>query len=704
MKFRADTKDVMIFIIFVLFLLYIVAIAVLNISHLSEGVIWGLNPLPAFYQEYLKTTLIMYVIALVGTFAGVKSYFFEREKGFGFHSEKKSNGYSRWAKDVEMMKATKPVRLMDRDSEYAGVPLLYKKDIAYVDNSEAHTLVLGATGSGKTAGIVFPTVKFLSKKGESMIITDPKGEIYLNNGQMLRDRGYNIIILNFRDPQNGNCWNPYTLPYKYYKEDNLDKANELLNDLALNIMAEEQNSDPFWNNTAADYLTGLSLGMFDDASANEININTINFMMTVGDDRFGASTYLKEYFNAKDPNSPACINALGTVNAPNETKGGIIAVLRQKVKTLAVTKNLSEMLSRSDFDLDTIGERPTAVFMIIQDEKTTYHALATIFIKQCYEALISVAQKHGGKLPVRTNFIMDEFANMPKIKDMTTMITAARSRQIRFNMIIQNFAQLNQVYGKDNAETIKGNCTIIYLLTQELSALEEISKLCGDKIVKVGKDSREETRPLITISELQKMKEEEAIVIKSRQSPFRTRLRYAHKNNFGDSAFPKDTYPTREMQPVNLFDIREFVKGQKKNKLFDILEGGNQQANSPFGGMPMPNMQSAMASTGMAGLPNMNEDINVDELVKRIDAKIAELEEEERREKEAMIKGGVAPIEAEKSIVDYVPIEEKQPEPEIVVQEDKKKKELPEVEYKPVDTGKIITDDQFFDDFFTDND
>lgn len=688
MKFKAEQRDVTIFVLFAIFLLYVVAIVTLNLAHLSEGKLWGLNPLPAFSAEKIGGTLMIYVLALIGVGVSVSSYFFEREKGFGFSSEKKSNGYSRWAKDSEIMKVTKPVNLIDRNSPYAGVPLLYKRNTAFVDDSEAHTLVLGATGSGKTQGIVFPTVKFLAKKGESMVITDPKGEIYSKSGQMLRDRGYNIILLNFRDPQNGNCWNPYTLPYKYYKEGNVDKANELLNDLALNIMAEEQSSDPFWNNTAADYLTGLSLGMFDDAKESQININTISFMMTVGDDRFGGSTYLKEYFNAKDPNSPACINALGTVNAPNETKGSIISVLRQKVKTLAVTKNLSEMLSRSDFDLDTIGERPTAVFLIIQDEKTTYHALATIFIKQCYEALISVAQKHGGKLPIRTNFIMDEFANMPKMKDMTTMITAARSRQIRFNMIIQNFAQLNQVYGKDNAETIKGNCTIIYLLTQELSALEEISKLCGDKKVSTGKD-KEETRPLITISELQKMKEEEAIVIKSRQSPFKTRLRYAYKNDFGDNNYPVDTYPTRQMQEVNLFDIREFVKGQKKNKLFDILDGnpavGPKQADNK----------------------DFNEDFNVDELVKRIDAKIAELEAEEQRENETKVKGGTVDIDSSKSLADYATVKEepaviettKAPKP---IKEEKKKKELPTEEYKPVDPDKIITDDQFFDDFFTD--
>ena len=139
------------------------------------------------------------------------------------------------------------------------------------------------------------------------------------------------------------------------------------------------------------------------------------------------------------------------------------------------------MLAYSDFNMRDIGQEKTAVFMIIHDEKTTYHALATIFIKQCYETLIDVAQANGGKLPYRTNFILDEFANMPPLKDVTTMVTAARSRAIRFTFIIQNFAQLNEVYGKEDAETIRSNCgNLMYLLTTELAALEEISKLCGE--------------------------------------------------------------------------------------------------------------------------------------------------------------------------------------------------------------------------------
>ena len=181
------------------------------------------------------------------------------------------------------------------------------------------------------------------------------------------------------------------------------------------------------------------------------------------------------------------------------------------------------MLSHSDFDMKDIGRSKTAVFIVVQDEKKTYHSLVTIFIKQVYETLIDVAQESGGKLPFRTNFILDEFANMPPLKDVTTMVTAARSRAIRFSFIIQNFAQLYQVYGKENGETIKGNCgNIVYLISSELAALEELSKMCGEK--KSKEKEKTSSTPLATVSDLQRLPKWTIVVLRLRKMPFKTKL------------------------------------------------------------------------------------------------------------------------------------------------------------------------------------
>ena len=580
-KFRADPEDILMFVLFAIFLLYIVCIGVLNLSTFAtEGRLYGLNPFPAFGPKYIAATLTFYFLALGGLLVSVSSYFFEREKGFGITMDKKDKGYSRWAKDKEIKEELDRVEIKQENSKAAGVPLILNENEMWVDNSEYHSLVIGATGSGKTQTVILPLVHSLAKAKESMIITDPKGEIYEKTSNMLRARGYQILLLNFRDPQNGNAWNPMSLPYQMYKSGNQDKAIELLDDLALNILYDEsnQNADPFWEKTSADYFSGVALGLFEDAKEEEININSISLATTVGEEKFGGSTYIKEYFAAKDPGSAAAINASSTIMAPTETKGSILSVFKQKVKLFASRDNLSEMLSHSDIDLASIGEKPTAVFIVIQDEKKTYHSLVTILLKQIYETLIGVAQEHGGKLPVRTNFLLDEFANMPPLKDVTTMITAARSRHIRFTMIIQNFAQLDQVYGKENAETIRGNCgNIIYLITTELKALEEISKMCGE--VKSKKDEKTASTPLVTVSDLQRMKQFEVIILRMRKQPFKTKFTPYFKLDWGHK-YPQAEYPQREKQEVHTFDIKEFVKAQKKKKLLEMMNAADNGSNS----------------------------------------------------------------------------------------------------------------------------
>ena len=461
------------------------------------------------------------------------------------------------------------------------------------------------------------------------------------------------------------------------------------------------------------------------------------------------------------------------------------------------------MLSHSDFNMREIGDGKTAVFMIVHDEKTTYHALATIFIKQCYETLIDVAQhEEGGRLKVRTNFILDEFANMPKLKDVTTMVTAARSRSIRFTFIVQNFAQLNEVYGEQDAQTIRSNCgNLIYLLTSELAALEEISKLCGE--VKSKEKDKTASTPLITVSDLQKLKMNEVIILHSRLNPFRTILKPSYQIDWGEtSGFGKGVLTEREKRPIELFDVKEFVKVKKRNKLFEALDN-NKDKKSPspisdnkfkptsileppkslledkddtFDEKPIFNnifnpfnkeelkvdkTEPAKESQGLKGFDELiasfsdDNDItkeekeepstpmfdlndldnkkieknienksvepkfDIDSIVKRIDAKIAELEEQEREEK---LKNGETveePKDISESIIMPKEIETKE-EPiidydkldnTIVEKFDDFMREIDETtkDENPVvniDNDSVVvgdvTDDQYYDDFFDD--
>ena len=706
LKFRADEKDLKIFVGFCILLLYFCAVAVLNAQSLAKtGTFYGFLPFKAFTGEYIATTLLLFILLLAGSCFSVGSYIFEREEGFGITTEKSSKGYSRWCKEKEMKKTLKEIDPSADKIEHAGIAVISDGKKMWVDDGEAHNIVVGATGSGKTQIAVFPMIKILAKAGESMVMTDPKGELYEKTANMLRERGYNIIVLNFRDPQKGNAWNPMNLPYQLHKNGNMDKSVELLDDLALNILYDEKNTgDPFWEKSGADYFTGLALGLFEDAEPDQINLNSMNLMSNLGEERFGGpnNNYIKEYFNMKDPSRPAYVNASGTVYAPEETKGGVLSTFKQKVKLFSSRDNLSEMLAYSDFDMKDIGRKKTAVFMVVQDEKKTLHPLATIFIKQCYETLIDVAQESGGHLPYRTNFILDEFANMPPLKDVTTMVTAARSRHIRFTFIIQNYAQLTQVYGKENAETIKGNCNIMYLISNELQALEEISKMCGE--VKSKEKDKTSSTPLVTVSDLQRLKLGEVIAIRMRMMPFKTKFTMDWelcKNGVWGKSYPDAEYPNREKKEVQLFDIREFVKKKKQEKMESMMEGatsgptpfgggnpfggspfggGNPFGGSPFGGAtpfnqpkePMPSLDSLLGGSSSSS----QETFNVDELVKKIDAKIAELEEEERKEQEANEKEKNKVIEAE-------------------IENNKE-----ETEEKLYETGTY--GDDFFNDFFSD--
>ena len=698
LKFRAEPKDVLYFILFLIFLFYLIAVGIGNITSLSKyGEIVGFNPFPGLSPENIFSTILFFLLAIGGILMLVSSYFFDREAGFGFVKEKKQGGgYAKWAKvdDVKNAIGVKVVNEGDRNYDAAGVPLYAEKGKIWVDDGESHSLIIGSTGSGKTYCIVNPLVHILAKHNESMVITDPKGEIYEKNAGFLRDRGYKIVLLNFRNPQRGNMWNPLSLPYRLYKQGNFDKCNELLRDLAINILHDEKTDDPFWQNTSADYFVALAQGLFQDADESKININSIIQMLTVGEEKYGASTFAKEYFKMKDSNNPAYINAAGTIDAPNDTKGSIISVFRQKINIFAMAENLSEMLSKSDFNMMDIGREKTAVFLIIQDEKKTYHALTTIFVKQCYESLIDVAQEAGGKLRVRTNFILDEFANMPELKDVTTMITAARSRQIRFNLIIQNFAQLNQVYGKENAETIKGNCTnMIYLLSSELSALEEISKLCGDVKVKGKKDKPDETRPLITVSDLQKLKFKDAIIKKQRLDPFKTKLKGVNEYEWNIPQYEKAGYPERKKFAIETFNLKEFVKEKKKNSINESMM--NPMGMRPMMDRPMNNNMPRMPFPGMQNMPSMpmpnlkEDEFDVDALIKKIDAKIAELEkEEEEQKKMEMNKSISTPSYNNEDLKKIV-----EPETEVKVNE-----KLDDIIKKIEDED--VSDDEFFDDFF----
>ena len=243
LKFRADTKDVVIFLVFSAALFLLICLAVANIgSFIKDNTFSGLNIIPAF-TEYFIVTITLFIVCLFAMFMNVQSVFFEREEWIGIEiGDKKEKNYASWAQDKEIKKVLDVVEVdpLSPKAEAGDIPLIMTPKKVLVDNGGYHNLVIGSTGAGKTQTTVLPMVNLLAKHDESMIITDPKDEIYEQTSNYLRSLDYNIVLLNFRDPQQGNSWNPMYLPHSLYKDNKIDKSIELLEDLATNILKDPQ--------------------------------------------------------------------------------------------------------------------------------------------------------------------------------------------------------------------------------------------------------------------------------------------------------------------------------------------------------------------------------------------------------------------------------------------------------------------------------
>lgn len=424
-----------------------------------------------------------------------------------------------------------PSKKIKYNTQNGGIPVGKSDDYALIDSSDAHTMVLGSTGSKKSRLVIMPTIRILADAGESIVVSDPKSEIYERTSGYLRQKGYSISVVNLRNPSFGNAWNPLFIPYQYYLAGDLDKAYEFANDIAANLcLAEITTKDPFWDFSARDLFFGLELLLFkycsetsdDPNSANIENLLRLRNYLFKNYYSFGKNrildtdSALNHYMNDDFITSSALI---GTVNAPEKTQSSILSTFDEKMRCFTIQPTLLSMLSSNNLCLDHLGEEKSAIFIMMPDEKTTYHKLVSLFVKQCYEYIVYQAQKNStAALRIRVNFILDEFASLPAIKDFPAMIAASRSRNIRFVLVVQSKHQLLGKY-YDDAITIQSNCSNwIFLTSREGDLLNELSLLCGHK--------RNGELPLVPPDSLQHLSKErgEALVLSGRLFPIISRL------------------------------------------------------------------------------------------------------------------------------------------------------------------------------------
>ena len=501
---------------------------------------------------------------------------------------------------------------------YGGVPIFYDAEgrKLYIDAADTHSLVFGATGSLKTRSVVSPTIKVLGYAGESMIINDPKGELYARHAAELEKLGYNIVDINFRNPSVGNSWNPLYIPYQFYISGDEDKAAEFINDISNNLMVSEKSSnDPFWDYSASDLLYGLIQLLFRYCKDHDKDINSVNIgnLLTLRRKLFASKQQAKNSILWKYASEDELVAASlsGSIYAPNDTMNSILSVFDQKMRTFTIQPTLLNMLANNDFDVAEIGNKPTCVFLITPDEKTSYHKLVSLFIKQSYEYLIySATQNTENKVNNRITYVVDEFSSLPKINDMPSMISAARSRDIRFLLVVQSKSSLKQRY-EEEADTIIANCSNwIFFTSRELELLKELSELCG---------MQKNRMPNISVYDLQHFskRDREALVLCDRCKPLKVNM--LDIDMFGDKraiVFKEHDVRIRKERTILDFELMDSIKEKYKPQPPENLFGMPS---------PMPDI-SQKQQTDKPG-------IDIDSLIKRIDKKIEQLEAEEQKDK-----------------------------------------------------------------------
>ena len=387
-----------------------------------------------------------------------------------------------------------------------GVPVWYSKNLKYVwfDNITPHYTYLGSTGSGKSVTAVIPMCSFIAtaKKKRSVFVTDPKGEIFNTTSKMFKDNKYNVITLDFRNPELSNHFNilePIINEYeKYMLYENkgiYNKAlnsyaetNRLITSLATMVMQEsKQLKDPFWNNSARNLLEGL-IGFF----LEEYKLGNIKReQITMTGIRKFQNSLMKEsnfnkfkiYLEKKEYGTKSKDSLTAILNSSENTYKSITSVFSEKM-SIFDDVNVSNVTSNSDFDLSMVGKKPTSIFIIVPDEDKTYYTLITIVVGLLYKELSKLANSQlTKKLPVEVDWLLDEFANCPPLADIESLVSVSRSRGMRFHFFIQSFSQLNNVYGKEVAQIILDNCGLIYLKTNTQETAEQISKTLGKKTI-----------------------------------------------------------------------------------------------------------------------------------------------------------------------------------------------------------------------------
>lgn len=396
---------------------------------------------------------------------------------------------------------------------------------------ENHVGVIAATRLGKTTSYVIPTVLSFGKQKikRSMIISDPKGEIFRATAATLRKQGYKVKLINFRDYLHSECWNPLTPIFRKYQRainiadtikvletlngpcyefqgivytapQELDKVvqriskimmDDTFNDIdqiASMFITTQNASEPYWEDSSRELLKAALIALLEDSTkvTNSITEETFSFntMLEIFSNiSAGENRRFKDngFFTKRDPSSRAYKIAKAVlIDNADSTAACILSAFNSK---LAVFKDVAPRIitSANSFEMTELVDGPTAVFIDYRDEVSAHYQLISLFVQEAYRYLIGYANdKPTGKLDVPLYFIVDEFGNFPRLTNFEAVISASGGRNIYFIIILQSYAQLDKVYGKDVAAIIRDNLNMhIFFGSNNPETLEAFSRECG---------------------------------------------------------------------------------------------------------------------------------------------------------------------------------------------------------------------------------
>ncbi len=360
---------------------------------------------------------------------------------------------------------------------------------AWLSRPEAgspHVLLLGSTRSGKSRRVILPTIWCLGHAGESMVLTDPKGELHAAAAAWLSTQGYEVVLVDLLRPGRGGRWNPLAAVRRAWEAGDAEEASRLAWELgnALAFGDQGAGTDPIWPQASEATIAALALAAALEAPEGCRHPATMYRILTElgGDGEGGAA--LDAWFRALPAGHPGRA-AYGTAAlSESRTRSSIFTGAAAALRTFA-DPGVAWLTAQSDHDPARAGLRPMAVFLLLPDEALARRPIAALYVAQAYGALSAVAREHGGRLPRPVWFLLDEFGNAGRLPGIAEKLTVAAGRGIRFLLAVQALAQIEAVYGPRVREIVAGNCdTWLFLRAADLASAQAVSAKAGTATVR----------------------------------------------------------------------------------------------------------------------------------------------------------------------------------------------------------------------------